>query len=219
MTTSNDKPLRQVGGHWVLRTSLLLVVALAQGCAAPIFSDFQTARVVTKGEWELTPVVAHLPRLGQTNAGLQAARGLGSNVELRARYVRAFTRDLGDTRFVDFDNSDISTASLGLKFSLIDGRLAAHLPVDMIIATESGTVATLHPALIATVPLTAFAEVNSSVNVILPPGLVSVNLGMGIGDLGNWTVRPEVGVMLNTGFVSVGVGVARRFGGSADGSR
>lgn len=200
-----------------------VVLVIGQGCAAPVFSDFQTARVVERGEWELTPVVSHLPTLDQTNAGLQAAVGIGSNVEVRARYVRAFTRDLldeadspffdSDSRFFENDGSDFNTASLGLKFSLIGGVLAAHLPVEVVFAAGSETATTLRPALIATVPVTKSVEINSSVNVILPHGLTSVNVGLGIGDLGLWSVRPEAGVMLNTGYTSVGLGFAYRFGG------
>jgi hypothetical protein len=199
---------------------LALAFVACQGCAAPVFSDFQTARVVQQGEWELTPAVSHLPTLDQTNAGLQAAVGMGSNIELRARYVRAFTRDVvdeNDTRFFNDLNADFNTASLGVKFSLAEGVLAAYVPVEAVFAAGSETALTTRPTLIATVPLTDFAEVNTSVNVILPYGLVSVNAGLGIGKLGTWSFRPEAGVMLNTGYVAAGIGVAYRFGGPVDG--
>ena len=195
---------------------MALVLVVGQGCAAPVFSDFQTARVVQQGEWELTPAASHLPRLDQTNAGLQAAVGVGSSIELRARYVRAFTRDFvdeNDTRFFDALDEDFNTASLGVKFSLIEGVLAAYVPVEVVFAAGSESAVTTRPTLIATAPLTASLEVNSSVNAILPYGLVSVNAGLGIGKLGTWSVRPEAGVMLNTGYVAAGIGFAYRFGG------
>lgn len=197
---------------------LVFAVIVCQGCAAPVFSDFQSARVVQQGEWELTPAVSHLPTLDQTNAGLQAAVGMGSNVELRARYVRAFTRDVvdeGDTRFFDDLGEDFNTASLGVKFSLIEGTLAAYVPVEAVFAAGSETALTMRPTLIATAPLTTSLEVNSSVNAILPYGLVSVNAGLGIGKLGTWSIRPEAGVMLNTGYVAAGIGFAYRIGGSS----
>ena len=209
--------------HQSFRLSVQHVALLAfafltcQGCAAPVFSDFQTARVVQQGEWELTPAVSHLPTLDQTNAGLQAAMGVGSNIEVRARYVRAFTRNLADeedTRFFNDLNADFNTASLGVKFSLIDGVLAAYLPVEVVFAAGSESAVTTRPTLIATAPLTKSVEVNASVNTILPYGLVSVNAGLGLGRLGTWSVRPEVGVMLNTGYVAAGIGMAYRFGGS-----
>ncbi len=210
----------RVFGNALLLVLIALALIVGPGCAAPVFSDFQTARVVPQGEWELTPAVSHLPRLDQTNVGLQAAVGVGSNIELRARYVRAFTSDFvdeNDTRFFDELGEDFNTASLGVKFSLIEGVLAAHAPVEVVFAAGSESAVTTRPTLIATVPVTAALEVNSSVNAILPYGLVSVNAGLGIGKLGTWSIRPEAGVMLNTGYFAAGVGFAYRVGGSSSG--
>lgn len=195
-----------------------LTVTLGSGCAAPVFSDFQTARVVHEGEWEIAPAVSHLPRLDQTNAGLQAAVGIGSNIEARGQYVRSFTRDLTDEEGAGlFDNADedFNTVSLGVKVSLIEGVVAAYLPAEVVFAAESEPTIMVRPALIATLPLMEWVEVNSSLNAILPYGLVSVNAGLGVGNLGTWSVRPEVGLMLNTRYVAVGVGFAYRFGGSS----
>lgn len=229
MKSSDRDTDRCLFGRALPYVLMALVLMMGQGCAAPVFSDFQTARVVAEGEWEVAPVVAHLPVLDQTNAGLQAAVGVGSNVELRARYIRSFTRDLsdGDSRFFgsDFDvfDADVHQASFGPKISLVRGALAAHLPAEVAFATGAVSALaarpslTARPTLIATVPLAGFAEVNTSVNVMLPPGLISINAGLGIGKLGTWSVRPGVGVMLNTGYVAAGIGVAYRFGGSADG--
>ena len=221
---------RRFTRHHAYKFVLALVLVTGQGCAAPVFSDFQSARIVEEGKWELTPVVSHLPTAGQTNVGLQAAAGVGSHIEMRARYVRVFApqRSEDDARLIrylfgDLD-ADVHHASFGVKFGLLDGVLAAHLPVEVAFvevpfAVGAGSAITTRPTLIATVPISKALEVNTSFNVILPTALASVNFGLGIGNLGTWSVRPEVGVMLNTGFTSVGVGVSTRLGGGANGRR
>ena len=197
----------------------LLLAVLSPGCA-PVFSDFQSARMVKPGRVEVTPAASYVSA-PQYTAGLQAAYGLHHRAELRARFTRVFRpRTLrASTPRIDALNDlddalqqDVNVISAGLKFSLAENRVALHLPAETYFGGGDAGGVTGHPALLLSVPLSDRLELNPSINAILPSGFVAVNLGLAAGDLDRWAVRPEVGVLANTGTISIGLGFSIRTG-------
>ena len=198
---------------------MMLVAVILQGCVAPILSDFQSARLVDEGAVELTPAGSYLPRLGQLNVGLQGALGVSPTVEARMRVAHAFVRPSGDEeerpgRLLGDPEQELTLVSVGLKLSLVEDAVALHLPVDTyILGAEVAPF--VRPTLIASVPITEAIEVSPSVSALLPSAAVALNLGLGIGDLDRWAIRPEVGVLLNVPLLSLGVGFSYRLGAPA----
>lgn len=196
------------------RFNLLLVLSimLFQGCA-PVFSDFQSARMVERGAVEVTPAAAYVTA-PQWTAGAQLAYGLSDGTELRARLTHVFTGwdiEGSDDGWLEDSADDFNVISVGLKFSLVEDRLALHLPLGAYFNGDDGLGGLHgHPALIASIPVGDGVDLNPSVNAIVPGGLLAVNLGAAIGDHDRFTVRPEVGVLVNGGVVSAGVGFSYR---------
>jgi hypothetical protein len=194
---------------------LALSIALLQGCA-PVFSDFQSARMVERGDIEVTPAAGYVSA-PQWTAGAQVGYGLSDRTELRARLTHVFTDwDVeGDGGWLEDSPDDFNVISAGPKFSLVEDRLALHLPLGAYFNGEDGLGGLHgHPSLIASIPISDDIDLNPSVNAILPGGLVAVNLGTAIGDHDRFTVRPEVGVLVNGGVISAGVGFSYRIGRS-----
>lgn len=190
---------------------LVLSIALLQGCA-PVFSDFQSARMVERGAVEVTPAGGYVSS-PQWTLGAQIAYGLSDRTELRARLTHVFTGlDTEGSDWLEESVNDINVISAGLKFSLVEDRLALHLPIGAYFNAEDGLGGLHgHPALIASIPVCDDIDLNPSLNAILPGGLVAINLGAALSNHDRFTVRPEVGVLVNYGFVSAGVGFSYRF--------
>jgi hypothetical protein len=200
---------------------LLLIAVLGSGSGcAPVFSDFQGARMVKPGRAEITPAASYVSA-PQYTAGLQVAYGLHRRAELRARLTHVFRPQTSRTSnsqvdvLNDLDDAlqqDFNVISAGLKFSLIKDRIALHLPAEAYFGGGDAGRVTGHPALLLSVPISDRLEFNPSINAILPAGFVAVNLGLAAGDLDRWAVRPEVGMLANTGTVSIGLGFSVRTG-------
>jgi len=197
---------------------LLLIAVLGPGCA-PVFSDFQSARMVEPGRAEVTPAASYV--FTQYTAGLQVAYGLHHRAELRARLTHVFRPQILRASnpqggvLNDLDDAlqqDVNVVSAGLKFGLVQDRVALHLPAEAYFGGGEAGGVMAHPALLLSVPLSARLELNPSINAVLPSGFVAVNLGLAAGDLDRWAVRPEVGVLANTGAVSIGLGFSIRTG-------
>ena len=198
----------------------LLVVCLLTGCA-PVFSDFQDARLVEPGQFEVTPAIGYVSA-PQYTVGIQGAYGMSQRTEWRARLTHVFVQweteqnVLAQREFErDVLAGGFSVISTGPKFCLNNDNVAVHLPVEALVSGGSISSVHVHPALLVSIPLSEGALLNPSVNTILPSGLVAVNLGLAFGDLDRWAVRPEVGVLLNGSVIGVGIGFSYRPGGAA----
>lgn len=122
------------------RTLRLLLVSIGiivflQSCA-PVFSELQSARTVGKNNFEETPSASTVfYSLGeglesvQRHFGLQGAYGLWSRVDLRIRY---------EYISLPRDDGGIGVIGIGSKFSLVEDKIAFHLPIGKAIGEGTG---------------------------------------------------------------------------------
>ena len=208
--------------NWRLPVAFVAATAVA-GCAAP-FSDFQSARTLEPGQFEVTPSYSYVQfREGgesekvQDEFGLQAAVGVGERVELRAKYFALRVSD-------DGDSETFNALAFGPKVSLLEDQVALYAPVGLGFGGDIETAETwqLQPTLLVTLPISGQVELNPSAKAQIwlnndADNLLALNLGAGLSnDLTRWAVRPEVGVMINPGedgaFLHFGLGFSAAVG-------
>lgn len=187
----------------------LLGGAMAAVACVPVFSDFQSAKLAGPGRVEITPSASTVSVSGedeghvQDEYGVQVGTGVLDRLDLRARYVRV---------------EGINGVGFGPKIGLVKDRLALAVPVGFAFGedVETGKTWTVHPTLLLTQPVVPRLEVNASVKGLIPLSkdggdtLVAVNLGLALGDLERWAIRPEIGFLFNPGesghFIHLGLG-------------
>ena len=174
------------------------------GCVTP-FSDFQSARTLAPGEFQLTPSYGRVDQTGdgtdpltQNEVGLQAAAGVSDRVELRAKY---YSLRLSD----DGGSSTINVFGAGPKFALVPDRAALFVPLGVAFGSEieSSKSLQIQPTLLFTIPLSYQVELNPSAKAHIwlntddddADSAFSLNLGAAFSNnLSRWAVRPEVGI-------------------------
>jgi hypothetical protein len=153
------------------------------------------------------------------HVGVQVATGVSDRLELRARYEHAmFSFDEGT------DTGSFNVVGFGPKVRLVKDRVAFYAPVGFAFGNEmkSGDTFSIHPTLLLTQPLHRNVEANGSAKLLIPltaengETLAAFNLGLGIGHLDRWAIRPEVGILVNPGeeghFTQLSIGVSFRPG-------
>lgn len=185
--------------------NLLLCSALIiyQQCA-PVFSELQSARLVGKGNVDITPSYStvNFAEDGesdgvQNHIGIQSSIGISEKVDLRLRFEHIWLKD---------ENSyNEQVFGVGAKFSLVKDRIALYTPIGFAVSDVAETLE-FQPTLLFTVPLVANqVDLNPSVKYIIPfcsgcEGLIAVNLGVGIGkDVTRTAFRAEYGLLYNPG--------------------
>lgn len=175
-------------------------------CVAP-FAEMQGARLVGRGNVELTPSYSYIEAGGgsggtqkvQDDIALQVATGVSDRVDLRARYeVIRFNAE-------GLDASTHYAVAAGPKFGLVPDRLALYTPVGFGFGggLSSSETWMFMPTLLFTVPVSPEFEINPSakgqiwLNNAGADHLLAFNLGVGIGNLAEWAVRPELGVLID----------------------
>ena len=194
------------------------------GCVTP-FSDFQSARTLAPGEFQLTPSFGHVQQTGdgsdqltQTEVGFQAAAGLSDRVELRAKYYSVRLTDSEGT-------SSINVFGAGPKFALVPDQVALFVPLGVAFGSEIESAESLQiqPTLLFTIPLSDQVELNPSAKAHIwlntddddADPAFSLNLGAAFSkDLSRWAVRPEVGLQFGNlaEFFHFGVGFSATIG-------
>jgi ABC-type Fe3+-hydroxamate transport system substrate-binding protein len=185
----------------------LFILLFQTGCT-PVFSELQSAKLIEKGEFEVTAARSSVSWDGdhvQDHYGLQVAAGLSEKSNLRLRYEHVETDDFG------LSNSSGLTAeviSLGLKREIDKDRIALYLPIGFAFGgdiEESETWA-FHPTLLFSHSVNRYIELNPSVKALIPLSnsnaeiLVAVNLGIGISpNIDKWVIRPETGWLFDPG--------------------
>jgi len=208
-----------------MRVSASIVLVgfiLLQGCA-PVFSSFQTARILQEGEAEVstaftsTYIVEKQFTGGSENehaqymAGARFASRITDVSELQVLYARLFQVDAG-----------INVFGIGWKRSLVKDRMAFALPIGTVFGQGiNGLFVETHPSIIFTIPLSESIEVNPSIVGVVPLHRtynkgVAFNIGALINpSRGNWDIRPEIGLLKYPGeedfFWAAGVAVGVRF--------
>jgi hypothetical protein len=160
---------------------LVCAVLAAAGCA-PVFSDFQSAKLVGPERVEVTPTASSIWVSGENGGhvrdeyGLELGAGVLDRLDLRARYVRV---------------AGINVFGFGPKVSLVKDRVAVAVPVGFAFGpdVESAKSWAVHPTLLLTAPMNPHVELNASLKGLIPlskgggDSLVAVNLGAGFGNL------------------------------------
>lgn len=187
------------------------MMAFVTGCVAP-FSDLQSARLLGKGNVEVTPSFTSVSGSedGQTehlfnHYGAQIGFGLAKFMDLRLRY-----------EYLSFSEEEETVSAnvlgFGPKFRLAKNWLAFYVPVGFAFGGDiegSSHSWQVHPTLLATIPVAKFLEINPSAKVMIPfdkdafDTLYAFNLGLAISsDVTKWAIRPEVGICMGIEGVS-----------------
>ncbi len=195
---------------------LLLIALLIVGCA-PVSSDLQSAKLVGKGKYEITPHLSKIYVRGedsgdidgaiQTHYGAQIAYGLTKKIDFRSRIeIIKMSDEVTD------DDIRYRMFTLGGKYSIISNRMSFYLPVSFykrIDCEDCDFFKTIAPTVLFTKYLNGYLDFNHSVKLIFPflegaaEGFYyAVNLGFGIKlkylknyKFQNWIIRPEMGIL------------------------
>src|SRR5262245_54947668 len=182
---------------------------LLAGCV-PFLADHQSARVLPRGEMELTPSFSYVSfsNEGETEHiqdqfGARFGYGLAEQVDFHATFERiSFDRDVAD-------DLNLNLIAFGAKIGLVPDRVAFYVPIGFAFGEPVEDVfqtLTVAPTLLATWRASQQFELTPSVKAIYPFGaddpelFLGVHLGAGISyDLERWALRPEVGLVKNPG--------------------
>ena len=181
------------------------VFLLSLSSCATIFSEYQDARTVGKGNVDVSgnysAIKSHSD--GESNtiqkqAGVQSSYGLTNGTDLRLRYEYAWT---------NVENASINAHVIGIgpKFSLVKDRFSFYVPVGMAFGENIETSETIqvHPTFLATIPTGNTVDINPSVKVLIPFNesdiTYAANLGLGIHLNNRLTLRPEYGIQFDFG--------------------
>lgn len=202
--------------------SLLAFQFVYQSCV-PVFSELQSARMVGKGRYELTPMFSTISGSGQGTTehlqneyGLQAIIGLSDKVDFRLR-----------TEVITYEASDYSDwgaiLGFGPKVSLIKDKMALSLPFGTALQEDFMNEWEFQPTLLLTWPV-----VHNKVDITLSPkyiltfcddcqNLGAINIGFSLStDLSKWAIRPEYGHLYDFGESGhagqFSIGVSKVFG-------
>ncbi len=183
---------------------LVVIVCLHFSSCVTVFSELQSARTVGEGRFDITPSYSTVGQFYegesegvQNHIGFQAAYGISSRWDIRARYERVWVKD------TEFGEDGVNVLGFGPKYSLLENKIAAYLPVGVGFFEGGEKEWQVHPTLLFTLPLMPDkAEVTFSPKYLIDfngTNLVATNLGFAFGDLRNWAIRPEFGLLFNPG--------------------
>jgi hypothetical protein len=188
---------------------LVSAVLVATGCA-PVFSDFQSAKLVGPERVEVTPTASSVYASGknsghvQNEYGLEVGSGVLERLDLRARYVRV---------------EGVNVFGFGPKVSLVKDKVAVSVPVGFAFGNDVDSAKSwaVHPTVLLTDTVNPHVELNATLKGLIPLSkgggdtLVAVTVGAGFGNLERWVIRPELGFLFDPGqsghFTHLGVGL------------
>ena len=189
---------------------LSMILLISMNCA-PITSDMQSAKTAGQGGIEISlssgnvsmdsessddDIEMQVDGEVQSNSGGSFAYGITDNIDLRARYENIeITAMPSEVSF--------SMLSFGLKYGILEDKLALYVPYTMYNSDDDSTDAAkvISPALLYTSIFKEKYEITPSIKYILPvgdtaddndPGL-AYNLGFGYHITDKFTFRGEWG--------------------------
>lgn len=204
---------------------ILLGFQLGFQSCVPVFSELQSARLVGKNRFELTPMFSTVSASDQGTTehlqneyGLQAMIGVSDKVDFRLR-----------TEVLTFRGSDYfdwgAIFGFGPKISLIKDKMSISLPFGTSIDDNFMNEWEFQPALLLTWP-----AVPGKLDITLSPkyiwsfcencqNLGAINIGLAIStDLSKWAIRPEYGQLYDFGesghVGQFSIGLSKTFGKS-----
>lgn len=202
---------------------LFLVLQLGFQSCVPVFSELQSARLVGKSRFELTPMFSTVSASDQGKAehlqseyGLQAIIGISDRVDFRMR-----------SEVITYQGSDYSDwgaiIGFGPKISMIKDKIALSLAFGTSINENFMYDWECQPALLLTWP-----AISNKLDITLSPKYIltfcedcqdlgAVNLGLAISsDLSKWAIRPEYGHLYAFGenghALQFSIGLSKTFG-------
>ena len=189
-----------------------LIVAVYFICmlisCVPLFSDIQSAKMVGKGNFEITPSYS---KVGPTSSsyGVQGALGLSEKVDLRMRIEQSdFGFDTGDDFIEGIYGGNETHIGVGPKISIKENHMSFYLPVFMIMVDGEVVGSEIQPTILGTVQLSKYLELNPSAKVLPLYQDMALNLGVGIGDPDKFVFRAEYGRLVTVGLEQFSVGVS-----------
>lgn len=188
---------------------LNMILLISMNCA-PITSDMMSAKTAGQGGIEITMNVGSLAMDDemvetegsvQDNLGGSFAYGITDNIDVRARFesIEIASSEEDDVEM----SSSYSLMSFGIKYGILEDRLAFYLPYSSYNTDEEGAdpANLIAPTLLYTATVGEAFELTPSVKYLVPlgdiaedndPGL-AYNLGFGYQLLGKFTLRGEWG--------------------------
>ena len=189
---------------------LSIMLLISMNCA-PITSDMQSAKTAGQGGIEMTMNVGSLEMDSddemvesegsvQDNFGISFAYGITDNIDLRARFESI---EIPSVEGEEVEMPSYSLMSFGIKYGIIEDRLAFYLPYSSYSTDEEGIdpANLIAPALLYTATVGDAFELTPSLKYLVPlgdiaedndPGL-AYNLGFGYQLFGKFTLRGEWG--------------------------
>jgi len=178
---------------------------LMQSCSSS-FSELQGARMVGKGNTEVTPYYTTVSGVAegdhggvQNQIGLNTAIGLSDKTDLRLRVENIWLKD------DEFTNGFV-VVGVGPKFSLIENIMAAYLPVGRALGENTSDSWEFQPTMLLTLPaIKNILDINLTPKYIFTvceecDDFVAVNLGLALSkDLSKWAFRAEYGLLYDPG--------------------
>lgn len=168
---------------------------------APIFSEVQSARMVGKNNFEVTPAFSTVNfafegerEEVQKQFGLHMAYGISDKVDLRVRYENVL-------------GQEINVLAIGPKINIVENKVSVYLPIGSYIGDGmSIEMMQFHPTLLLTQPIIDNKiEFTAAPKLLIPfssgaETLVALNFNLALSDdLNRWAIRPEYGFLFNPG--------------------
>lgn len=189
-----------------LATFAPLLAALS-GCAIYL-PDQQSARLLSAGEWEVTPSFSSVTVSAegesehvQNQFGVRVGYGHSETLELRGGLERIALDD-------DIADGGAYMIGGGPKFALSPGTAALYVPIGFAFGedVDNSETWTIAPTVLLTFEPSPGIEINPSAKAIYPFAiedpelLLGFNLGLGftVAD-GRLVLRPEGGLVINPG--------------------
>jgi hypothetical protein len=182
----------------------LLMAGLLLVSACFTYSSMQSARLVKPGQFEVTPSYSSMRFADEgksekvTNQfGAQLAIGMSDRFNARMRYEYVQWDD-------DFADVSYSFFALEPKIGLVEDVIAVSLPVGLWFGgdVEENDSWQAHPSIHMTALLNPVMEINGSAKYLYffeqdTDDLIALNLGVGLGTMGQFVLRPEIGWLFN----------------------
>ena len=175
---------------------IFIIPLIVIGCAPLTTSDIQSAKLLNKGEYELTPSVSI--GINTKYLGMQAGYGLSENTNLRMRIERIIIETDFQNELNDFNISESLThLSFGAKYNIFKDKLAFYIPISHTFSNFS-SFTLIEPTLFFSIS-GKYLELNPSLKLLITQELEPIdviNIGFGISrNLNKWVLRTELGCL------------------------
>jgi len=175
---------------------IFIIPLIVIGCAPLTTSDIQSAKLLNKGEYELTPSVSI--GINTKYLGMQAGYGLSENTNLRMRIERIIIETDFQNELNDFNISESLThLSFGAKYNIFKDKLAFYIPISHTFSNFS-SFTLIEPTLFFSIS-GKYLELNPSLKLLINQELEPIdviNIGFGISrNLNKWVLRTELGCL------------------------